>query len=167
MDVFDVRYQNFRTLIDEKGDDGKAIGISGAASRLGKSQSQVSHFGGERPIKNIGPKVARQIEEAFGKPRGWLDASHDGASAASQEPRLDDDKLERSIQFLERQFATWGREFVAVRNADLIAGVYARIGRKGETNLVTLSQWLMQRVEEKGLLDEGARGTGRAVGSDR
>lgn len=167
MDVFEVRYQNFRALIEEKGEDGKPIGISGAAGRLGKAQAQVSHFGGERPIKNIGPKVARQIEEAFGKPRGWLDASHEGSSATSHDERLDDDKLERSIQFLERQFATWGREFVAVRNADLIAGVYARIGRKGETNLVSLSQWLMQRVEEKGLLDEGSGGVGRAVGSDR
>lgn len=69
------------------------------------------------------------------------------APRASQPAQLDDDKLARSIQFLERQFALWDREFIASQHVDLITGVYARIGRRGESNLVELSQWLSQQVE--------------------
>lgn len=80
------------------------------------------------------------------------------ALPASQSPQLDDDKLERSIQFLERQFATLEREFIASRNADLIAGVYSRIGRRGETNLIALSQWLNQQLENEGRTNVGTGG---------
>lgn len=68
MTVYDTRWRNFRALI---GPDHGAI--TDAAKLLGKSQGQVSHFGGARPIKNIGHKLARQIEKTYGKPEGWLD----------------------------------------------------------------------------------------------
>jgi hypothetical protein len=80
------------------------------------------------------------------------------APRASHSAQLDDDKLERSIQFLERQFALLEREFVASRNADLIAGVYARIGRRGESNLIALSQWLNQQLEDEGRSHVGTGG---------
>jgi SOS-response transcriptional repressor LexA len=72
MDVYEVRHRNVRHLIALAGDGG----LTKLADRLGKSQGQVSHFGGENPIKNIGPKIAREIEAAFDRPRGWLDSPH-------------------------------------------------------------------------------------------
>lgn len=74
MNVYEIRWQNFRALI---GSDHGAI--TDAAKRMGKTQGQVSHFGGARPIKNIGHKLAREIEKVWRQPEGWLDAEHSSA----------------------------------------------------------------------------------------
>lgn len=47
--------------------------ISGMAEKIGKSQSQTGQFIGINPTRNIGNKIARQIESIYGKPEGWLD----------------------------------------------------------------------------------------------
>lgn len=66
--IYRVRYVNFRALIGpEHG------AISEAAKRLGKSQAQVSSFGGAGPTKNIGDDVAAHIEAAWNLPSGSLD----------------------------------------------------------------------------------------------
>lgn len=70
MDSKTIRYLNARDLVSEIG------GVSAFAERLGKSQSQVSQFAGESPIKGIGGKIAREIEAAFEKAPGWLDVPH-------------------------------------------------------------------------------------------
>lgn len=70
MDSKSIRYQNTRLLVDSVG------GISSFAERINKGQSQTSQFAGTNPIKGIGNKVAREIEEAFDKPYGWLDIQH-------------------------------------------------------------------------------------------
>lgn len=70
MDSKSIRYKNTRELVHLAG------GVSAFAEKLGKQQSQVSSFAGENPVKGIGPKIARQIEAAFGKPTGWLDTPH-------------------------------------------------------------------------------------------
>jgi len=70
MDSRTIRYQNTRYLVDQIG------GVSNFAEKIGKSQSQASQFAGTNPIKGIGNKVAREIEDAFGKPHGWLDILH-------------------------------------------------------------------------------------------
>lgn len=67
MNVKSIRRENVRALAKSVG------GISRLAIRLNKSQSQVSHLIGTSPIKNIGDKIASQIEIIFGKPAGWLD----------------------------------------------------------------------------------------------
>lgn len=72
MDNAQIRYRNIRYLIELNGGLNSG-GLTRVAERLGKSQGQVSHFAGENPIKNIGNKVARDIETAFDKPRGWMD----------------------------------------------------------------------------------------------
>lgn len=53
-----------------------AGGITNLAEKLGKSQSQISQLIGRNPSKNIGDKIARQVERTFGKPRGWMDILH-------------------------------------------------------------------------------------------
>ncbi len=46
------------------------------ARRLDKDPQQVNAFAGPNPNRNIGPRIARQIEQCFQLPRGWLDKDH-------------------------------------------------------------------------------------------
>ncbi|PTV44559.1 hypothetical protein DBL02_12800 [Acinetobacter oleivorans] len=71
MDSKTIRYKNTRLLVDQIG------GVSNFAEKINKGQSQTSQFAGTNPIKGIGNKVAREIEEAFNKPHGWLDQVHE------------------------------------------------------------------------------------------
>ncbi|MHA3078806.1 LexA family protein [Acinetobacter sp. ANC 5502] len=71
MDSKTIRYNNTRLLVEQVG------GVSNFADKINKGQSQTSQFAGTNPIKGIGNKVAREIEDAFGKPHGWLDVPHD------------------------------------------------------------------------------------------
>ena len=73
MDSKSIRYKNTRLLVEQVG------GVSSFAEKIGKGQSQTSQFAGTNPIKGIGNKVAREIEEAFDKPHGWLDLPQEGA----------------------------------------------------------------------------------------
>lgn len=81
MDSKSIRYKNTRLLVDQVG------GVSSFAEKIGKGQSQTSQFAGTNPIKGIGNKVAREIEEAFSKPHGWLDIPHE-AEAQKIEPNV-------------------------------------------------------------------------------
>ena len=67
MNVKSIRRENLRALAQSVG------GISRLADRLNKSQSQLSHLIGQRFIKNIGDKIATEVENAFNKSPGWLD----------------------------------------------------------------------------------------------
>lgn len=71
MDSKTIRYKNTRLLVDQIG------GVSNFAEKINKGQSQTSQFAGTNPIKGIGNKVAREIEDAFNKPHGWLDQLHE------------------------------------------------------------------------------------------
>lgn len=71
MDSKSIRYQNTRMLVELIG------GVTNFAEKIGKGQSQTSQFAGTNPIKGIGNKVAREIEDAFDKPHGWLDITHE------------------------------------------------------------------------------------------
>lgn len=70
MNVKEIRKQNMRMLAELIG------GITPMANLLGKSQSQISHLIGKKPIKNIGDRIAAQIEVVFNKPHGWMDHIH-------------------------------------------------------------------------------------------
>lgn len=70
MDINEIRRKNAHYLSESVG------GITAFADKLDKSQPQISHLIGDKPIKNIGPKIARQIEKAFNKAHGWLDHPH-------------------------------------------------------------------------------------------
>lgn len=67
MNVKSTRRENLRLLAQAVG------GITSLANRLNKSQGQISHLIGLNPTKNIGDKLAAEIEQAFNKPPGWLD----------------------------------------------------------------------------------------------
>lgn len=70
MDTNEIRRKNAHYLSELTG------GITAFAEKLDKSQPQISHLIGDKPVKNIGAKIARQIEAAFNKPHGWLDHPH-------------------------------------------------------------------------------------------
>lgn len=84
MDSKNIRYRNARALVEQVG------GVSNFADKINKGQSQTSQFAGTNPIKGIGNKVAREIEEAFDKPHGWLDVYHPEMNSLSELPNTND-----------------------------------------------------------------------------
>ncbi len=76
--VEEIRHANFLRLLDERC-GGKLVIM---AQRLSKSPSQVSQLRNQSAHsrtglpRQIGPDIARQIEEAFELPRGWMDVEH-------------------------------------------------------------------------------------------
>lgn len=71
--IHDTRRTNARTLAREAG------GIRRLAERIGRAENSVSAMIGAGERRNIGEKIAREIERAFGKPPGWLDRDHAAA----------------------------------------------------------------------------------------
>lgn len=72
--IYHARWARFRQLMHDEG-----VNITEAGDRLGKTQGQVSQFGGKKPTKVIGDQIAAEIEDAFGKPSGWLDGLNPSA----------------------------------------------------------------------------------------
>lgn len=70
LDSKTIRYRNAKHLRE------KAGGVTGFANKIGRTQAQASAIAGDNPIKGIGPKMARHIEEIFYLPSGWLDVPH-------------------------------------------------------------------------------------------
>jgi len=68
-----TRWRNFRTVAGLHKHGAKVD----AARRLERTPGQISHFGSDRPTKNIGDDLAAAIEEAWGLPRFWLDQEHE------------------------------------------------------------------------------------------
>jgi PAS domain S-box-containing protein len=78
MDVKEIRHRNVRTLVTKLERDAnrsgkQAGGLTMLAGLLGKSIAQVSRFAAEKPSTHIGNRIAREIEEVFGKEHGWMD----------------------------------------------------------------------------------------------
>ncbi len=70
MTAEEIRLANLRALITEAGSPTEA------AARLKMEPSQLSQIAGRKPTRNIGSVVARRIEAAWNKPKGWLDVVH-------------------------------------------------------------------------------------------
>jgi len=75
--IEEIRYGNVRLLVDEAGSQSRF------AERMEQRRSQVSHYAGKVPIKNIGSAMARRIEITFNRPVGWMDRSNSGGTASS------------------------------------------------------------------------------------
>jgi hypothetical protein len=111
MTVYTTRWRNFRLLAGHPG------GITEAADKLGKLQGQVSHFGGEKPIKNIGDKIAREIERAYKKPHGWLDRDHDSTVQPAELISPDHDVRQSYAERLDPTTLTYARDLIAMHYA--------------------------------------------------
>lgn len=71
MDIYEIRLKNARALAAAK-----KLRIADVADLLGKAPTQVSRFMGKNPTKDIGSKIAREFEAAFGVERGYLDRTN-------------------------------------------------------------------------------------------
>ena len=69
--IYRLRLENLRKLIAMH-DDNKAK----LARALDCTPSFLTHLTGDRPIRTIGEKLARDIEGKLGLVSGWLDAAH-------------------------------------------------------------------------------------------
>ncbi|OUY07024.1 hypothetical protein [Acinetobacter populi] len=103
MDSKSIRYQNTRLLVDSVG------GVSNFADKIGKGQSQTSQFAGTNPIKGIGNKVAREIEDAFEKPYGWLDILHTDVNELSA-------NFNSSLSNIQDEVTNENKEFLRLIN---------------------------------------------------
>jgi len=101
MNVKIIRRENLRALAHELGS------ITALAEYLGKSQSQMSRLIGRRPIKNIGDKLAAEIEDAFSKPSGWLDWRHAGIQDALVQERLQSISFGQVPLLEMKEVASW------------------------------------------------------------
>lgn len=70
----EIRYENARTLAA----DGPADFARKVSDVSGKPMSgqQANQIIGPKATRGIGPAVARRIEKAYGKEKGWLDTDH-------------------------------------------------------------------------------------------
>lgn len=132
--IYVIRWRNFRDLIGSK-----KGAVTAAAERLGKTQGQVSHFGGKTPIKNIGDDIATEIERAWGKPLGWLDQvprdgtvneRSDQVRAASQIHDLDAANLARALYWLDAEERARGL-FQPLRRAERLMALYELVEAGG------------------------------------
>lgn len=76
--ISEIRRDNARALAAQTGTP------ADFARKLGMGDSQVSQLIGENPVKNIGNIIARRIEEAFGKEKGWMDTLHYRPASATE-----------------------------------------------------------------------------------
>lgn len=70
MDAKQIRRMNLRVLAEEVG------GVTTLAGMTGTSQSYLSQIIGPTPSREVGEQLARKVEQATGRPYGWMDVSH-------------------------------------------------------------------------------------------
>lgn len=68
--IHEIRLSNTRKLMKDLG-----ISRSEFAEKIEMSYNLLSQYIGKNPTKNIGDETAEKIEQAFGKPKGFLDQS--------------------------------------------------------------------------------------------
>ncbi|ELI5409507.1 LexA family transcriptional repressor [Vibrio parahaemolyticus] len=66
----EIRRENARELASQMGSN------AAFADKIDRSSTQVSRFMGKGATTEIGPRMARHIEQCFNKPEGWLDVDH-------------------------------------------------------------------------------------------
>lgn len=137
-----IRRENLDLLVRE------AESQAAFARTVGKDKNQINQWLGRSGSRNISTPTARLIEEKTGKPKGWLDQDRDALHAASQATGLDAEILRASIEFVEKQFDLWGKDFGAADRSRAITAVYVRMSASTTPNLAELSRWLADLVKE-------------------
>lgn len=72
MDIYEIRRENYLALLEEHFED-KVVELHRASGINRTMLSRYKKHPSESKKNRIGPNVARRIETAAGKPRGWLD----------------------------------------------------------------------------------------------
>jgi len=68
MQIHEIRLANARNLLRESG-----LSRADFAEKVGVSYNLISQYIGKNPTKNIGDETALKLEDAFNKPKGFLD----------------------------------------------------------------------------------------------
>ena len=71
MQIHEIRLNNARNLMKESG-----LSRTDFAEKVGLSYNLISQYIGKNPTKNIGDETAIKIEQAFNKPKGFLDQAN-------------------------------------------------------------------------------------------
>ncbi|WKD51707.1 hypothetical protein [Microbulbifer spongiae] len=96
MEVGDIRLENARQLSK------KFNNLKEFSEALGMAPSQISQLIGPNPRRRIGTTVARRIETACSKEKGWLDVAHkEKSSTVTTESGVDIDLLVDCISAVE------------------------------------------------------------------
>ncbi len=140
-----VRRQRLAALVEEAG------GQSALAAKIGKDKNQIYQWladTSEAQSRNIGTRSARAVEEAMGRPEGWLDRD-DALGAESQLRRPDPAILAQTQEFLDTAYAFQGKRFEMARDADLFADAYEWLAEDDRPvdrrNLVDFGRWMAGR----------------------
>lgn len=99
-----IRKENLAALVDVHGQ-------AAVADKIGKDRNQVYQWlqeAGDKAARNISDRSAALIEDAFGKPRGWLDQEnvlrvgegHEPYLSPSQPGRPDLEKISGAVRIL-------------------------------------------------------------------
>ncbi|EMQ4277517.1 LexA family protein [Vibrio alginolyticus] len=75
----EIRRENARELASQLGS------YAAFADKIDRSSTQVSRFMGKGATTEIGPRMARHIEQCFNKPEGWLDVDHNPKSESQSQ----------------------------------------------------------------------------------
>lgn len=142
--VSDIRRQNLAALVAQ---EGSQVAV---AAKLGKDKNQIYQWlltPGTEGARNVGPRSARQIEQAFGRPDGWLDHEHAADELpASQSVGRDLGKLAESVEMVR-----WAAEirskaglqpFTPLKEAALLEVVYNLLMSPEQANMVELGAYL-------------------------
>lgn len=132
MDISSIRYANLQLLVNQRGGLQKG-GLAALARDLGKGQAQLSQIGGASPIKNIGTRLAREIEQTLGFPAGWMDTPQKAAPSGVRDSA--------TVAYLPSQPA--GRQDLTIRFARAAADkVASRMGieRSSDDYLVVFDE---------------------------
>ncbi|AIW21333.1 LexA family transcriptional repressor [Vibrio coralliilyticus] len=97
----EIRRNNARLIAQEIG------GTSAFANQIDRSQTQVSRFMGRGATTQIGPKMARHIEQCFDKPEGWLDVDRSNEPQAETNSSITVDTKQVPI-ISQVQAGSWG-----------------------------------------------------------
>ena len=120
MDATEIRRENMRLLAKQLG------GQNRLAEKLGKSEAQIGALIGRTTMRNIGPRLAREVEERLGTPRGWLDHQQ-------KEDYFDQDLLIKSVELVEAALRAERLEVAPEKRARLYFEVLKRL-RAGLAN---------------------------------
>jgi hypothetical protein len=143
MEIQDIRYKNFRLLVDAEERERGRGALERVAAKIGKLNNQVSNFGGElspgetRRPKAIGNRIARDIEKAYGFPAGWMDSPQWNASTSAAAPgtssgaALDQARLVRAFVQIDELLRSTGRDVTTEEKGKLVADMYDYLTIKG------------------------------------
>jgi hypothetical protein len=162
--IAEIRRENLEALLALV--DGNQAEL---ARRVGKSAKQVNQWFGKGSARNIGDDNCRELEAAFGKVRGWMDADHAGQSHAAGSPT---EKFRASVELLLYTLNNLGKPTSMVSDMDMLELAYAVVDADGRelspAVMLDLNQRLASRIREKeagyGVERGPAEGTGGKTG---